>query len=162
MVKRTQEIERKWVVPKLPRLGTLKGEQIVQGYLVISSDGGEVRIRRKGKTYYETVKSRGTLTRDEIEVKISSTQFRRLWPATRGRRLKKLRYAWNWNGHLIEIDVYQGSLAKLILAEVEFESVQASRQFSPPPWFGKEVTDDQRIERQDWCGVFWDPVERCP
>jgi adenylate cyclase len=148
MVKRTQEIERKWVVPKLPRLGTLKGEQIVQGYLVISSDGGEVRIRRKGKTYYETVKSRGTLMRDEIEVKISSTQFRRLWPATRGRRLKKLRYAWNWNGHLIEIDVYQGSLAKLILAEVEFESVQASRHFSPPAWFGKEVTDDQRYKNR--------------
>ncbi|MEO7863796.1 MAG: CYTH domain-containing protein [Nitrospirales bacterium] len=146
MVKRTQEIERKWLVSKLPRLGTLKREHIVQGYLVISSDGGEVRIRRKGKTYYETVKSQGTLMRDEIEVKISSNQFHRLWPATRGRRLKKVRFTWNWNGHHIEIDVYQGSLATLIIAEVEFASIHASRQFSPPAWFGKEVTEVQRYK----------------
>ncbi|MEO7860866.1 MAG: CYTH domain-containing protein [Nitrospirales bacterium] len=146
MVKRTQEIERKWLVSKLPRLGTLKREHIIQGYLVIASDGGEVRIRRKGKTYYETVKSQGTLTRDEIEVKISSNQFHRLWPATKGRRLKKVRYAWNWNGLHIEIDVYQGSLAKLIVAEVEFASIHASRRFSPPDWFGKEVTEVQRYK----------------
>jgi hypothetical protein len=39
MVKRTQEIERSWLVQKVPWLDSLKRAHIVQGYLVISSDG---------------------------------------------------------------------------------------------------------------------------
>jgi len=89
MAKPVQEIERKWLVRAVPRLREFKREQIIQGYLAISSDGTEVRIRRKGDNYFETVKSRGTLARNEIEVKISRHQFRQLWPATRGKRLKK-------------------------------------------------------------------------
>lgn len=146
MAKPVQEIERKWLVRVVPRLRDFKREQIVQGYLAISSDGTEVRIRRKGDNYFETVKSRGTLARDEIEVKISHDQFRRLWPATRGRRLRKTRYALKWNGHQIELDVYQGSLAKLVIAEVEFESIPESMQFSPPAWFAKEVTNVKRYK----------------
>jgi len=55
----TQETERKWVVRDLPRLGALKPEWIVQGYLAISSEGTEIRIRRIGDTCVETVKSHG-------------------------------------------------------------------------------------------------------
>ena len=78
-----QEIERKWLVRDLPKLADLKHELIVQGYLSISSDGTEVRIRRMGDRCFETVKSLGGLTRDEIEIEISQVQFLALWPATR-------------------------------------------------------------------------------
>ena len=146
MDKHPQEIERKWLVRDLPRLRELKHEPIHQGYLAISSDGTEVRIRRKGANYFETVKSQGALTRDEIEVKLSPAQFRTLWPATQGRRVKKTRYVLNWKGHQLELDVYQGALAKLVVVEVEFESVEESRRFRPPAWFGDEVTDDKRYK----------------
>jgi hypothetical protein len=52
MAKHTQKIERKWVVRDLPKLGGLKHDQIIQGYLAISCDGAEVRIRRKGNTCF--------------------------------------------------------------------------------------------------------------
>lgn len=146
MAKHTQEIERKWLVRDLPRIRQLKHEQIIQGYLAISSDGTEVRLRRIGDNCFETVKSPGVLTRDEIEVNISQKQFHTLWPATQGRRVKKTRYVLNWNGHQLELDVYQGSLAKLVTVEVEFESVEESRRFRPPAWFGDEVTDDKRYK----------------
>ena len=71
MAQHTQEIERKWLVRDLPDLGTLNREQIIQGYLAVTSDGTEVRIRRKGKACFETVKRQGGLRRDEIEVEIS-------------------------------------------------------------------------------------------
>src|SRR5256885_16681635 len=109
----TQEIERKWLVRNLPSLGQLKHERIVQGYLAISSDGTEIRIRRTGDKCVETVKSQGGLTRDEIEVEISQDQFLALWPATEGRRLEKIRYTKEENGYQCELDVYQGSLAGL-------------------------------------------------
>lgn len=146
MAQHNQEIERKWLVHDLPELGEVKHDQIIQGYLAISSDGTEVRIRRKGDTCFETVKSQGGLTRDEIEVEISHHQFRLLWPATKGRRLEKTRYALQWNGYQLELDVYQKAFAGLIIAEREFESAEDSKRFCPPAWFGEEVTDDKRYK----------------
>ena len=146
MTKGTQEIERKWLVRDLPSLQELPREQIIQGYLAISSDGTEVRIRRKGEKFFQTVKSQGGLARDEVEVEISQDQFRALWPATEGRRLEKTRYALEWSGYQLEIDVYQGSLAELVVVELEFESAEESKRFSPPAWFGEEVTEDKRYK----------------
>ena len=146
MARHLQEIERKWVVHDPPELGGLKCEKIIQGYLAMSSDGTEVRIRRKGDTYFETVKSQGGLTRDETEVEISHDQFHLLWPATEGRRLEKTRYALPWNSYQLELDVYQSTLAGLIIAELEFESADESKRFDPPAWFGEEVTDDIRYK----------------
>ena len=143
MTTSTQEIERKWLVRELPKLTNLKHERIVQGYLAISSEGAEVRVRRRGDQCVETVKSQGGLTRDEIEIEISHGQFLALWPATEGRRLEKIRYTMNENGCQLELDVYQGSLAGLVIAEVEFESAEASQRFSPPSWFDKEVTENK-------------------
>lgn len=142
MAHHIQEIERKWLVHDLPELGELRSDRIIQGYLAISSDGTEVRIRRKGDKCFETVKSQGGLARDEIEIEISHDQFRLLWPATEGRRLEKTRYVLPWNGHQLELDVYQNGLAGLVIAELEFGSLDESRRFRPPAWFGEEVTDD--------------------
>ena len=47
------------------------------------------------------------------------------------------------NGYPLELDVYEGSLAGLVVAEVEFETTEESQRFSPPDWFGKEVTEDK-------------------
>ncbi len=146
MATQTQEIERKWLVHDLPSLDGLKHERIDQGYLAISFDGTEVRVRRMGDHCFETVKSQGGLTRDEIEVEISQDQFLALWPATEGRRLEKTRYTMKENGYQLELDVYQGSLVGLVVAEIEFESVKESQRFSLPSWFGTEVTEDKHYK----------------
>ena len=46
----------------------------------------------------------------------------------------------------IELDVYRGCLKGLVVAEVEFETIDESSRFVPPPWFGREVTDDDRYK----------------
>ena len=40
----------------------------------------------------------------------------------------------------IELDVFEGDLAPLILAEVEFPSEEMAMDFVPPEWFGEDVT----------------------
>ena len=42
---------------------------------------------------------------------------------------------------MAEVDRYGGELAGLWTVEVEFESEEAAADFSPPPWFGPELTD---------------------
>jgi adenylate cyclase len=43
----------------------------------------------------------------------------------------------------VELDVYHGSLAGLVVAEVEFTSAGESMRFTAPPWFGTDVTEDE-------------------
>jgi adenylate cyclase len=86
------------------------------------------------------------LPRDELEVKLTKKQFDLLWPATRGRRLEKFRYTLKWQAKKIEVDVYKKHLNGLRVAEVEFKSREEAAGFSPPEWFGKEVTNIKRYQ----------------
>jgi adenylate cyclase len=140
------EVERKWLVEDLPAPVKREGKEVIQGYIAIGADGTEVRLRQTDGKFFQTVKSAGGLVRDEIEVDLTQNQFEALWRATAERRLEKTRYTWHWEEHKVEIDVYHGSLAGLIVAEVEFPSVRASARFAPPPWFGPEVTEDKRYK----------------
>jgi len=96
-----------------------QGKEVIQGYIALAEDGTEVRLRQIGEQCFQTVKSAGGLIRGEIEVELTQPQFEALWPATAGRRLAKTRYRVPWAGTHVEIDVYSGSLAGLVVAEVE-------------------------------------------
>ena len=52
------------------------------------------------------------------------------------------------DGHTIELDVYEGELAGLIVAEVEFDDPWGAESFAAPYWFGREVTDDPGYRNQ--------------
>jgi adenylate cyclase len=44
--------------------------------------------------------------------------------------------------------VYRGALDGLVVAEIEFDSDEASEEFDPPAWLGREVTGDERFANQ--------------
>ena len=41
-----------------------------------------------------------------------------------------------------ELDIFEGSLAPLVIVEVEFPDDESSDSFVKPEWFGEEVTHD--------------------
>ena len=58
-----------------------------------------------------------------------------------GRLIRKKRYMIPLNDSLtIELDVFEGDLAPLLLAEVEFPDEASALSFTPPEWFGTDVT----------------------
>src|SRR5712691_8227689 len=130
-----REIERKFLVKELPPgLNRFRSYPIAQGYLAAEPGGRHVRLRKKGKTASLTFKvGRGT-HREEREIKLSPKQFTALWPATAGRRLRKLRYEIPWKNFLIEVDVYRGRHSGLVVAEVEFPNPTVCREFKAPAW----------------------------
>ena len=142
----TKEIERKFCVRKMPDLTVCTGVEISQGYISVGENGPEVRLRRKGKRFYQTVKQGKGVQRTEVEVELSRAQFDNLWPLTAGRRVEKVRYEIAEGIWTIELDVYCGRLKGLVVAEVEFETLDESSSFVPPPWFGREVTDDSHYK----------------
>jgi adenylate cyclase len=137
------EVERKFLVDQPPDLSGVESEEIEQGYLAIGSDG-EVRLRRKGDRLLLTAKRGGGLSRDEAEVELDSQAFDRLWPLTDGRRLHKRRHVIPQGDLAIEVDVYEGDLEGLVVAEIEFPSEDEAREFDPPEWLGEDVTGDPR------------------
>lgn len=145
-----QEIERKFLVESLPEnLEQYPHKEVVQGYLAITEDGTEVRLRQKGSKYFQTVKSGSGKTRFESEVEITGEQFGTLWEATKGKRVEKTRYEIPHENGIIELDVYHGDLEGLLSAEIEFPSEEESNEFIMPEWLGEEVTDDKRYKNQN-------------
>jgi len=144
------EIERKFIVDKLPEnLDKFPRKEILQGYLAVTRDGTEVRIRKRGSKCSLTIKHGSGKTRIEEEIGISERQFTSLWELTGKKRVKKLRYRIPHEGMSIELDVYQEKLEGLITAEVEFPSEQASNAFRPPAWLGAEVTDNEEYKNRN-------------
>lgn len=143
------EIERKFLVAQLPVLEGLKAKPVRQGYVTLAGDSVELRLREKGGAYFLTLKSEGGLQRMEREIEIARDQFEALWPATGGRVVEKTRYVGALeDGTGFELDVFAGALAPLVLVEVEFDTVEAARGFSPPGWFGQDVTEDRRYRNR--------------
>lgn len=136
----TTEIERKFVVDEIPAEAALgDGVAIRQGYLAEDRDV-EVRIRVAGDAAMLTVKAGSGLERTEVEPAISREQAEALWPFTEGRRIVKRRHPCELGSTIAAIDIYDGTLAGLIVAEVEFESRDESSAFVAPSWFSREVT----------------------
>ena len=61
-----------------------------------------------------------------------------------GKIISKTRYFIPLAPHTIELDVFHGDMEPLIMAEVEFASIEEANVFLPPDWFGQDVTMDRR------------------
>lgn len=143
------EVERKFLVPgDVPGLGE-RATAIRQGYVAVAEGGDELRVREKGEEHVLTVKHGSGLVRGEAEIPVSAALFAALWALTEGRRVEKVRHLVDLPGGLVaEVDVFAGALAGLVLAEVEFRDADAAAAFTPPPWFGDDVTDDDGFRNQ--------------
>jgi CYTH domain-containing protein len=139
-----KEIERGFLVKSLPEnLEEYHHEEIIQGYLAITEDGTEIRIRKEGDKYFQVIKRETGKTRFELIVEITEEQFKTLWEVIKGRKIEKTRYRIPYGNNIIEVDVYHGDLEGLVLAEVEFVNEDESNKFMPPDWVGQEITYDE-------------------
>ena len=125
------EVERKFLIDleSLPfNPEDFKHTTIRQGYLAVSDDGSETRIRDFGndQRFELTVKSNGTVARKEKNIQINKEVFESLWPLTLERRIEKTRYYIPYvdqegDKHTIELDIYHGpshlnGLARILAA----------------------------------------------
>lgn len=133
------EIERKYLIKALPEnLDNYPYKEIEQGYL---STNPVVRIRRSNDKYILTYKGSGMMVREEYNLPLTKESFEHMKPKTDGIFIEKRRYLIPYNEKLtIELDIFGGELAPLVLAEVEFDSEEEANAFIPPEWFGEDVT----------------------
>ena len=132
------EIERKFLVKELPEnLDCFPVRLLEQGYLCTSP---VVRIRRDNENYELTYKGKGLMVREEYNLPLTKESYEHLKRKIDGRLIQKKRYMIPYESHTIELDVFEGELAPLILAEVEFSSEEEANSFVAPDWFAEDVT----------------------
>ena len=143
------EIERVWLLSAMPAIP--RGAErwmIEQGYLDAAS-GTEGRVRSithpdGRREFVHTLKSGEGLVREESERPLAAEDFDRLWPATLGRRIRKVRHRVREGALVWEVDEFLDW--PLAMAEVELPD--ASAEVTHPAWLravlGREVTSDPR------------------
>ena len=133
------EIERKYLIHNIPfDLNNYPHREIEQAYLNVDP---VIRIRRKDNDYFLTYKSKGLLAREEYDLPLNAESYAHLLEKADGNILTKTRYEIPLGDHLIiEMDIFHGKFEGLILAEVEFPSLEEANSFSPPEYFGEDVT----------------------
>lgn len=132
------EIERKYLIQNLPdNLEDYPHRCLEQGYL---STGPVVRVRKDDDRYELTYKSGGLMVREEYNLPLTRSSYEHLKAKIDGRLITKKRYLIPYGTYTIELDVFENDLAPLLLAEVEFETEEEALAFTPPEWFGEDVT----------------------
>lgn len=134
------EIERKYRITALPEgYESFRFHEIEQAYLCTEP---VVRIRRQDDEYYLTYKSKGLLAREEYNLPLTKDAYEHLRAKADGIILTKRRYLIPLTGTplTIELDVFSGRYEGLMLAEVEFPTIEEAERFTPPAWFGEDVT----------------------
>ncbi|MCR5588514.1 MAG: CYTH domain-containing protein [Bacteroidales bacterium] len=147
------EIERKYLVRELPGdLDSYPHTEIEQGYLCTSPT---LRIRRMGDVFILTVKehivgSSTAIQNREEEFSMLRDSYERLKTKCDGNLVSKTRYRISLaDGLTAELDIFHGVHQGLRIVEVEFPSVEAADTFTPPAWFGEDVSTDPRY-RNSW------------
>jgi adenylate cyclase len=134
------EIERKFLLTNDGwRSSVVRSERLRDG-LVAATDGRKVRVRLYENRATLTVKSKqehGRRAEFEYEVpRADAEEMLALYCGTN--ILEKIRHYVIFAGNTWEIDVYEGLLDGIILAEVELDRID--QELSLPEWVGEEVT----------------------
>jgi len=134
------------------------GTSIRQGYLSLDTgqelsarlniyadfEPSETRLRDLGGVYLFTLKSKGRVSRDELEVEVSPAIFNEYWPKVGRKKIEKVRLSRPFEGHTVEIDVYTDR--DLIVAEIEVSTIREAESLSA---LGKDVTDNKAYKNKN-------------
>lgn len=149
------EIERKYTLKELPaNLDSYPFHLIEQAYL---NTKPVVRIRKQDDEYYLTYKGSGMMAREEYNLPLNEESYYHLLEKADGIVITKKRYIIpltdfqpdNKYNLVIELDIFQGKLAPLIIAEIEFPTEEMANSFAPPELFSEDVTFDPKYHNSN-------------
>lgn len=144
----SMEIERKFTIKYLPKeIESIK--RITQKH-IFKDMVCSIRVRRsidlftKEKVFTHTIKAREENMQKysicELEKTITEEEYNSLYPFKGSKIIDKYRCIVPIGDNLkAEVDIFDGWMKGLVIAEVEFNSVEQADNFKMPDWFEKNV-----------------------
>ncbi|MCX7305580.1 MAG: CYTH domain-containing protein [Hyphomicrobiales bacterium] len=139
-----KEIERKFLIADPAwRASAHAAIRIRQFYLAVGT-GRTVRVRISNDAEATlTLKFSGAGPgRDEFEYPVPLAQALEMEAFALGRVIKKTRHHVTHLNYLYEVDVFEGELDGLVIAELETPDIVPDENL--PSWLGRDVTQDGR------------------
>jgi len=157
------EIEKTYLVKDLPKnLKNCKFKEIIDIYIPKTSDHSKLRIRRNGDkfemTKKEPVSGRDSSYQKEQTIILTETEFN-TFSELEGKRVRKFRYYYNYNGQIAEIDIFQDLLNGLVLVDFEFITLKEKDNFKMPDFCLADVTQKVFIAGGVICGKSYKDIE---
>ena len=147
------EIERKFLVQGSPWVDWGAGVPYQQGYLSRGAHS-TTRVRIAGDQGVLTIKGKTIgISRLEFEYEVPLAHAQSLLALCEGDIISKRRWRVTYEGHVWELDVFEGANEGLVVAEIELATEEET--FARPAWLGEEVSDDPRytngaLSRRPW------------
>lgn len=147
------EIERKFLVDTFPAGIKLDIDRIIYQHYIVTGDE-EIRIRKivlkKGCKFTMTLKKGTGLKREEYKWEIGEDTYKSMMERAPGKPLEKYRGNFKIGKVEYEVDIFKDKETgeELKIIEVEFPSVKKAKEFEPPKWFGREVTEEEEFSNQ--------------
>ena len=135
------ELERRWLVERLPQ-GADAGSRIVDRYI----EGTRLRLRHAEPPHEQfKLSQKEAPAPPDYALTVITTIYLTpeeyaVFAALPARVLRKRRHHFG----RYSIDVFEGELAGLVLAETEFPSEEEMRAHPPPDFAVRDVSDDVR------------------
>ena len=145
-----KEIERKYLVKRLPDLTGIPGVRMTQGYL--QRGPVTVRIRRRADDAFLTVKGPANgISRDEFECPIPVADADAMLVLCGDDKLEKTRYCIDHGNLTYELDVFHGKLEGFAVVEIEIDNPDVAIPLFD--WMGMDVSEDLRFTNAALCRV---------
>mgnify|MGYP000494640998 CR=1 FL=1 len=145
-----REIERKFLVVNDDWRNEAGSGKRFEQAIVFSNGDRTVRIRvvdgQKASLTMKIGIGGSAMSRHEFEYSVPVSDAEELLNLAHGNRITKTRYEVARGDHVWEIDVYNGKLKGLVVAEVEMKSEDDKPAL--PSWLGRELTGDKRFSNQ--------------
>ncbi|MFT7879009.1 MAG: CHAD domain-containing protein [Sulfurimonas sp.] len=142
------EIERKFLLLPCRAKKLLYSYKIpykrvrLEQYYLTTPASPYTRYRKKGDTYYQTIKSGEGMVREEKEFEISKKAYQKQRKETRGRIITKDRFIFEYQDDTYEMDIFKGALKGLCYLEIEFRDETSAHAYRVPEILEKLVVTE--------------------
>jgi CYTH domain-containing protein len=157
------ELEKTYLAKEIPKgLSTCEFKEIIDIFLPKESRHPCLRIRKNGNKFEMTkkkpVNDSDTSCQEEQTIKLTENEFAVLNKVD-GKKVHKLRYLFNYENRVAEVDIFQGDLKGLVVVDFEFDSLETKESFSLPSFCLTEVTQEEFIAGGMVCGKSYRDLE---
>ena len=157
------ELERTFLLKYKPEgLDKCKSVEILDVYFPKTSGHPILRLRKKGDklelTKKQPIKNNDSSEQSEHTIDLSKEEYDE-FAKLDGKRLKKIRHYYSFNGRMAEIDIYQDGLHGLCVVDFEFEKVEDKNNFTMPEFCLCDVTQDKNFAAGILAGKSYEDIK---
>lgn len=157
------ELEKTYLAKELPKdLKKCDLKEVIDIYFPKTSDHPKLRLRKNGGKYEltkkEPVNEGDASHQKEQTITLTEVEFKALNKFD-GKRVRKIRYYYNYNGRKAELGVFKDALSGLVLVDFEFLTKRERNNFVMPDFCLADVTQEMFLAGGMLCDKSYKDIK---